>query len=166
MCLYIFWRKEIDEKVARKILLKLTIGQNRFAVEHSSPLVSYWQRHIASSESLLLESASSSASIIMSWQVRAKNVTKGVNFTNIILAAFSYESVICSFFIRTLYVTFIICTKKLLVKCWRNWQKVVHIWRHPIGQLMIRSHLPSSRIWVQRFQNCRSTLIDILTPRP
>jgi len=56
--------------------------------------------------------------------------TPGVNFTNILKAAFAYKSIFEAFlYLQFGFVIFVgkrILAQKLLVKCWWNWHRVTH----------------------------------------
>ncbi len=58
----------------------------------------------------------------------AKNIGMTVNFTNILWAAFSYQSSLRSLYVLTIWVSnFLakgILAQKLLIKCWWNWHQV------------------------------------------
>ncbi len=60
-------------------------------------------------------------------QPHVRPLHQGVNFINILLAAFLYESVLHSFSLITIWLCKFfgakILVQKLLIKCWWNWQK-------------------------------------------
>ncbi len=103
---------------------------------------------------------------VKSWALRAQMLiksTRGVNFTNILRAAFSYESFTRSFFEFAVKVKlFIGATYKMLVKLTPC---LVWLWRAEQQMVFIFSFVVLPQRLVQLFVQIRRSVVDALSSR-